>query len=193
VFPWRWQTDHGHGITRDNLILDGTGKSSAERVTGILTAPRSQNFPAALADRAASPPGFSPGSVFPLSTALTDACELVEPLPNVLDLELVEPLMAKVRIDVQTGEQLIRLVRLGCEVRLDDLFQPIREKVAELGYAGADRSAACLVPELEPCPLSGFVGLALDIFAVAFAARFGAPDLTSVAGNPAMAVLDGID
>jgi hypothetical protein len=193
VFPWRWQTDHGHGITRDDLVLDGTGKSSAKRVTGILTAPRSQDFPAALADRAASPLGFWPSSVFPLSTALTDACELVEPLPNVLDLELVEPLISKVRIDVQTGEQLIRLVCLGCEVRLDDLFQPIREKVAELGYVGTDRSAACLVPELKPCPPSGFVGLALDIFAVAFAARLGAPNITSVAGDPAIAVLDWID
>jgi hypothetical protein len=181
VFPWRWQTDHGDGITRDDLILDSTGKSSAKRVTSILTAPRSQDFPAALADRAASPLGFWPGSVFPLSTALTDASELVEPLPDVLDLELVEPLMAKVRIDVEAGEQLIRLVRLGCEVRLNDLLQPIREKVAELGYVGADRSATRLVPELEPCPLSGFVGLALDIFAVAFATRFGAPNITPVA------------
>ena len=154
MFPWRWQTDHGHRITRDDLILDGTGKSSAKRVTGILTAPRSQDFPAALADRAASPLGFWPGSVFPLSTALTDACELVEPLPNVLDLELVEPLMAKVRIDVQTGEQLVRLVRLGRKVRLDDLSQPVGEEVAELGYVGAYRSAACLIPELEPSPLT---------------------------------------
>lgn len=131
MFPWRWQTNHGRGIARNDLILDGTGKSSAKRVTGILTAPRSQDFPAALADRAASPLGFRTGSVFPLSTSLTDACELVEPLPNVLDPELVEPLMAKIRIDVQTGEQLVRLVGLGCEVRLDDLFEPVGEEVAD--------------------------------------------------------------
>ena len=94
---------------------------------------------------------------------------------------------------MQTNEQLIRLVCLGCQVRLDDLFKPVREEVAKLGYVGANRSAACLVPELEPCPPSGVIGLALDVLAVAFAVRLAAPDVASVASHPAVAVLDRID
>jgi hypothetical protein len=80
-------------------------------------------------------------------------------LSDIFDLEFVEPLASQVRDNMQASKSLIFFVRLGRKVRPDDLLQPIGEELSELRHVGADRSAACLVLEPEPCLLGGFVGL----------------------------------
>lgn len=69
-------------------------------------------------------------------------------------------LTAKVRNYVQAAEHLISLVRLGCEVWLDDFLQPVGEEFIQFRNAGADRSAAGLVPQVHPVLPCFLVGLA---------------------------------
>jgi len=57
---------------------------------------------AAFTDCAAPSLGYWPGSILPLRTALAGDHELVDPLPDVLDLKLIESLMPKVRNDMKT-------------------------------------------------------------------------------------------
>ena len=140
TFPWCWQPDDGYRIAGDDLFLDRAGESSTERGASVLAALRRQSLMAAFTDRATPSLGYRPGSVLPLRAVLADTRELIDPLPDVLDLELVDSLLPQMRNDVQTNEQLIRLVCLGCQVRLDDVFKPVREEVAKLGCVGADRS-----------------------------------------------------
>jgi hypothetical protein len=67
---------------------------------------------------------------------------------------------------VQPGKELVLLIGLGREIRLDYLFQPVAEKLAKLRDIRGDRSLTCPVSEFEPCRLGLFIGLALDVLAV---------------------------
>jgi hypothetical protein len=115
-------------IPADDLIFDSAGKRRAERIAGIFAASRGKHLMAASADGAASALALWPGSILALRAAQAGFRQLVEPLPDVLDLELVEPLAAQVRNDVKPGERLILLVRLRREIRFDYLFQPVGEE-----------------------------------------------------------------
>lgn len=63
---------------------------------------------AAFADRTASPFFLWTGSVFALPTALANAFQFVEPLPDVLDLDFIETFGSQVRCDVQPDEPRVR-------------------------------------------------------------------------------------
>ena len=93
TFPWCWQPDDGYRIAGDDLFLDRARESSAERGASVLTALRRQSPMAAFTDRATPSLGYRPGSVLPLRAALADTRELIDPLPDVLDLELVDSLL----------------------------------------------------------------------------------------------------
>jgi hypothetical protein len=69
--------------------------------------------------------GFDPGTagalaagVLALGAALAAPGELVESLPDVLDLELIEPLVSQVRADVQPRKHLVFLIGFRCEIGL---------------------------------------------------------------------------
>jgi hypothetical protein len=58
-----------------------------------------------------------------LSAALAYGSELVEPLPDIFHLYIVDPLTAEMRNYVQAAEHLVFLLGLGREVRFHDLCQ----------------------------------------------------------------------
>ena len=101
------QPDDGGRVAGDDLFLDGAGERSPQCVTRVLAGPGGQDLVAAGSGGAAAALAFWPVGVLALCAALADAAELVEPLPDVFDLELVQPLVAEVRNDVQPGEQLV--------------------------------------------------------------------------------------
>src|ERR1041385_9247960 len=97
---------------------------------------------AAFADRAAAPFGLRAGGILSLRAALADMAELVEPLPDVADLEPVESRGARVGNDMQAAEQLVFLASLGCEVRPDDVFQPVQQEFLDGRHVRLDRHTA---------------------------------------------------
>jgi hypothetical protein len=142
---------------------------------------------AALAGSAASALVFRARGVLALRTALANAADLVEPLPDVLNLKLVKPLGSQVGNDMQPGEQLIFLVGFGCKIWLNYLFQPVIQELLNAWNIGRYRSSARLLAELEPCPLRLVVRLALNVLPVALTGRVGTPHVSPVA------VLDRVD
>jgi hypothetical protein len=80
---------------------------------------------AALADRAAAALGMRPGGILALGAALAGLRQLIQPLPDVLDLEPVQLPGPQVGRDVQPRERLVFLVGLGRQVRLDYIAEPL--------------------------------------------------------------------
>ena len=57
--------------------------------------------------------------------------ELVEPLPDIPDLEFIEPFGSEMGNDVQAGEQLVFLACLRREIGPRDLFQPVGNEITQ--------------------------------------------------------------
>jgi hypothetical protein len=83
------QFDHGGDVATDDFLINGTGERGPERVTNVITASRGKNRLAALSGRVATAFTFGPGGVFSLRATLADPAELIEPLPDVSNLEFV--------------------------------------------------------------------------------------------------------
>ncbi len=130
------------GVPGDDLVLDGAGKRGPECVACVLAAPRRQQLVAAVPDGAAAALGLWPLGVFALSAAQARAGQFVEPGPDVADGDLVEPLAADVRNDVQPGERLVLLVGLRRQVGPHHLVEPVRQELIELGPAAEAQACA---------------------------------------------------
>jgi hypothetical protein len=123
---------------------------------------------AALAHCTAAALAFGPRGILTLGATLADLRKLVQPLPDVLDLELVQPLRAEVGHDVQPRERLVPLVSLGRQVRLDDLAEPVAHVLADGRHVGRYWAFARLALQLEPLGVYLIVRLAVDPFALTF-------------------------
>jgi hypothetical protein len=85
-------------VTADHFIIDRARRRGPERVTGVFAAPRGQSFLAAFPESAAASFMLRPRLVLSLCTALAYGSELVEPLPDIFHLYIVDPLTAEMRI-----------------------------------------------------------------------------------------------
>src|SRR5262249_60568362 len=72
-----------------------------------------------------------------------------------------EAFVAEIWNDVEPSEHLVFLVRLGSEVQLNDLAQPVGHELRELGQIGGNRAALSFGTKFEPRGLGSFVSSAL--------------------------------
>lgn len=82
---------------------------------------------------------------------------------------------------MQPREQFILLMRLWRQVWPDDILQPVAKEPFEGRNVRRDRATIRFVPEFQPGPPGIFVGLGLDILAVALTRRIHAPHIPAVA------------
>jgi hypothetical protein len=168
-------------VAGDDLFFHRASERGPQHVACVLAGARGNGPSAAVADGAASALALGPGSVFALGAALADTAKLVEPLPDVLDLELIQPLGPEVGDNVQPGKQLVFLICFRCEVGASYFFEPVSEEFLQAGHVGCYWPMGRLIPEFQPGTLRTFMGFALDVLAVAFPGRVGTPYVSPIA------------
>ena len=157
------------------------GQRRAQCGPGVLQRPLRRGLVAAFAYRAAAAALLGSMGVLALGAALTDLAYLVQPAPDIGCGQLVKPLGAQVRDDVETGEQLVELVGLRREVRLDHFAEPIGQVFAQCRQVRGDRAAVSLSAKPAPGSLGVLVSDSLDVLAAADAIWAGNPGV----GTPA--------
>jgi len=149
-FPGIGQPHDRGDIAGQQLFGDSVGECGAEHVAYVLDGPVGEYLMAASADSTAAAVIRGSCGIFALGAALAGNAKPVEPGADIADLEPVKPLGSETWDEIQAGEQGVPFSGLGCEVRLDDFAQPVRQVAGQCRRGRGHRAFPGPCLELDP-------------------------------------------